>query len=110
MNDDDTALVRDNRAAPPAGYGERRTMRASDADRDRVVELLNVAYGEGRLSKDEYDGRLENAFSARTYADLDQILADLPAAPATMLTSSVAKTNGLAQFMLGPLATVPAIV
>jgi hypothetical protein len=119
MNDDDTALVRDNRAAPPAGYGERRTMRASDADRDRVVELLNVAYGEGRLSKDEYDGRLENAFSARTYADLDQILADLPAAPATVLTPSVAKTNGLAiaslacglaQFVVGPLATIPAIV
>jgi hypothetical protein len=56
-------------------------MRASDADRDRVAELLNVAYSEGRLSKDEYDGRLENAFSARTYADLDQIVADLPAAP-----------------------------
>ena len=95
MNDDDTALVRDNRAAPPAGYGERRTMRASDADRDRVVELLNVAHGEGRLSKDEYDGRLENAFSARTYADLDQIVADLPVARATVVTP-VARTNGLA--------------
>ena len=64
--------------------GDRGRLRASDADRDRVVELLNVAYSEGRLSKDEYDGRLENAFSARTYADLDQIVADLPAAWATV--------------------------
>ena len=70
-------------------------MRASDADRDRVVELLNVAYSEGRLSKDEYDRRLENALAARTYADLDQIVADLPAAHAATVTP-VPKTNGLA--------------
>ena len=60
--------------------GDRGRLRASDTDRDRVVELLSVAYSEGRLSKDEYDGRLENAFSARTYADLDQIVTDLPVA------------------------------
>jgi hypothetical protein len=97
-------------------------MRASDADRDRVVDLLNVAYGEGRLSKDEFDGRLENAFAARTYADLDQIVADLPALRPTAVTPAVtpvARTNGLAiaslacaiaQFAFGPLATIPAIV
>ena len=64
--------------------GDRGRLRASDADRDRVLELLNVAYSEGRLSKDEYDGRLENTFSARTYADLDQIVIDLPVAWATV--------------------------
>ena len=57
-----------------AAGGERGKMRAADADRDRVVEFLNMAYSEGRLSKDEYDGRLENALSARTYADLDQLV------------------------------------
>jgi hypothetical protein len=106
--------------------GERGTMRAADADRDRVVGLLNTAYTEGRLSKDEYDARLESALSARTYADLDQVVADLPVAPATALApvarttvDPVAKTNGLAiaslacgigQFAFGPLATIPAIV
>ena len=98
--------------------GERAKMRACDADRDRVVEVLNTAYSEGRLSKDEYDGRLQDALSARTYADLDQIVTDLPAARATGVTT-VAKTNGLAiaslacglaQFMFGPLPTIPAIV
>jgi len=98
--------------------GERGRLRAADADRDRVVELLNIAYGEGRLSKDEFDDRLANAFSARTYADLDQIVADLPAARAAVVTQ-VAKINGLAiaslacglaQFVFGPLATIPAIV
>ena len=98
--------------------GERGKMRAADADRDRVVECLTMAYGEGRLSRDEYDGRLENALSARTYADLDQLVSDLPAVQATAVTP-VAKTNelaiaslacGLAQFMSGPVLAIPAIV
>ena len=98
--------------------GERGKMRAADADRDRVVECLNMAYSEGRLSKDEYDGRLENALSARTYADLDQLVTDLPAARAIAVTP-VAKTNqlamaslacGLAQFAFGPVAAIRAIV
>jgi hypothetical protein len=70
------------------------------------------------LSKDECDSRVRNALSARTYADLDRITADLPAAEATVVTPA-AKTNGfaiaslacgLAQFVSGPLATIPAIV
>jgi len=100
-----------------AGGGQGK-MRAADADRDRVVECLNMAYSEGRLSRDEYDGRLENALSARTYADLDQLVTDLPAARSTAVTP-VAKTNelaiaslacGLAQFMSGPVLAIPAIV
>jgi Domain of unknown function (DUF1707)/Domain of unknown function (DUF4190) len=118
MNDDDTAFIGDDRRALPVIRSERGKMRACDSDRDRVVELLNAAYGEGRLSKDEYDDRLENALSARTYADLDQIVADLPSARATV-AAPVTRINGLAiaslacglaQFMFGPLATIPAIV
>ena len=70
------------RTQPFAAGGGPGQMRAADADRDRVVERLNIAYSEGRLSKDEHDGRLENALSARTYADLDQLVTDLPAARA----------------------------
>jgi len=110
--------MRDNDILPFAAGSERGSMRACDADCNRVVELLNVAYSEGRLSKDEYDGRLENALSARTYADLDQIVADLPAVRGTAVPA-VRETNGyaiaslacgLAQFVFGPLATIPAIV
>ena len=98
--------------------GERGKMRAADADRDRVAGFLNTAYTEGRLSRDEYDARLDSALSARTYTDLDQVVADLPVAPATAVTPA-AKINGLAiaslacglaQFAFGPLATIPAIV
>jgi Domain of unknown function (DUF4190)/Domain of unknown function (DUF1707) len=111
-----------------AGYGiqtaggERGRMRASDADRDRVAQLLNAAYIEGRLHKDEHEGRLETALGARTYADLDKITIDLPmaGAPAPMaVPTPVTKTNdlaiaslacGLAQFVFGPLTGIPAIV
>jgi len=109
-----------------AAGSERGKMRAADADRDHVVEILNTAYSEGRLSRDEYDARLENALSARTYADLDQLVTDLPAAQATMVppltttgVTPVAKTNalamaslacGLAQFVFGPVTAIPAIV
>ena len=56
-------------------------LRASHADRDQVVELLRVAAGDGRLSPEELDDRLERALTARTYAELAALTADLPATP-----------------------------
>lgn len=58
----------------------RSTLRASHADRDQVVEALRVAAGDGRLSAEELDERLELALNARTYAELATLTADLPAA------------------------------
>lgn len=55
-------------------------LRASHADRDQIVEQLRVAAGDGRLSADELDERLELALTARTYADLAVLVADLPSA------------------------------
>jgi hypothetical protein len=148
MNDNDTTLIPDNSPLAdrlqriPADYergermmvpgriqsvgrtrafaagGEPGKLRASDADRDRVVEVLSMAYSEGRLSKDEYDGRLQDALSARIYADLDQLVTDLPVARTTAVTP-VAGTNGLAiaslacglvQCVFGPVTAIPAIM
>jgi Domain of unknown function (DUF1707) len=53
-------------------------LRASHADRDRVVETLRVAAGDGRLSPEELDERLELALNARTYAELAALTTDLP--------------------------------
>jgi hypothetical protein len=50
-------------------------------DRDRVVELLRVAAGDGRLTAEELDERLEAALTARTYSELATLTTDLPAAP-----------------------------
>jgi DUF1707 SHOCT-like domain len=56
----------------------RGALRASDADRERVAERLRQAATEGRLLTDEFEQRLEACFSARTYSQLDAVLADLP--------------------------------
>ena len=57
---------------------KRATLRASDADREQVAERLRHAAGEGRILSEELEERLEAVFSARTYGDLDTVVADLP--------------------------------
>ncbi len=59
--------------------GERGT-RASDRERDAVVQRVQDAFAEGRLDDAEFDERSRAALTARTHSDLDALLADLPAA------------------------------
>jgi hypothetical protein len=56
----------------------RRDLRASDADREQVIECLRRAADEGRLRIEELENRLDCALNARTYGQLDAILSDLP--------------------------------
>lgn len=56
----------------------RATLRASDTDREQVAERLRHATGEGRLVPEELEERLEAVFTARTYGELDALVADLP--------------------------------
>jgi hypothetical protein len=63
----------------PGGEIARSELRASHDDRDRVVELLRVSAGDGRLTAEELDERLERAMTARTYGELARLVADLPA-------------------------------
>jgi hypothetical protein len=64
---------------PAAGRG---LMRASDADREQVIGVLKVAFVQGRLTKDELDLRVGQAFTARTNAELAVVTADIPAGQA----------------------------
>jgi hypothetical protein len=54
-------------------------LRAGDADRDRVAQVLRDAAGEGRLTLEELDERLDAVYAAKTYADLEPLTRDLPA-------------------------------
>ena len=56
--------------------------RASRADREQVIEVLKVAFVQGRLTKEELEARAACVFQARTYADLADVTADIPAAAA----------------------------
>jgi Domain of unknown function (DUF4190)/Domain of unknown function (DUF1707) len=106
-------------------WGEARGpgyLLASTADRESAVEALKAGYAEGRLSKEEYEARAEQAFTARTVGDLARVTADLPGGPlaaAPALPGAPARTNplavgslacGIGQVFLGPLPTIPAIV
>ena len=106
----------------PASWGAAQGyLLASTADRDSAVEVLKAGYTEGRLTKDEYDARAGQAFTARTLGDLARVTADLPGGSVAAPTrrSAPARTNplaagslacGIGQLFLGPLATIPAIV
>jgi Domain of unknown function (DUF1707) len=91
-----TQRVADTRAEfrPPARYAGRMPnppvsgddprrhgqVRASDADRELVVAAVRQAAGDGRLTLEELDQRLEAAYAAKTYADLEELTEDLPLA------------------------------
>ena len=65
-------------SATGPGADKKPELRASDEDRDRVVEILRVAAGDGRLTAVELDDRLGAALTARTSGELTALTADLP--------------------------------
>jgi hypothetical protein len=67
----------------------RNQMRAADSDRERVAERLRSAHAEGRLDLTEYDERVQQAWAARTYGELEVLTADLP--PAQSSAAPVAR-------------------
>ncbi|GAA2762771.1 DUF1707 domain-containing protein [Streptomyces paradoxus] len=66
-------------------------LRASDADRERVAEILRDALAEGRLDMEEFEERLDATYKARTYGELAPITRDLPAAGAPVPAVSLTK-------------------
>jgi hypothetical protein len=62
--------------------------RASDADRNRFVAMLERHYAEGRLSHEEFSDRMDKALSARTLGELYALSADLPDPPAVDIPRS----------------------
>jgi uncharacterized protein DUF1707 len=64
-----------------SGAGSEPELRASHQDRERAAEIIRIAAGDGRLTADELDERLEKALTARTTSELTALTADLPAVP-----------------------------
>jgi hypothetical protein len=58
-----------------------RPIRASDKERESVVDVLRDAYTDGRLTLEEFDERTSAAYAAKTWADLRELTADLPVEP-----------------------------
>jgi|HubBroStandDraft_4_1064222.scaffolds.fasta_scaffold45612_2 hypothetical protein len=66
----------DETRTPTVGRGR---MRASNAEREQVIDTLKAAFVDGRLTKDELDTRVGQTIAARTYAELAAVTADIPA-------------------------------
>ena len=62
-----------------AGAGGASHLRASHAEREQVIGLLQAAFVQGRLTKDEFDLRVGRALTSRTRAELAALTADIPA-------------------------------
>lgn len=73
----------------------RPEMRVSDAERNRVVEQLNQAVGEGRLTLAEFEDRIGGVLAARTHADLMPFTADLPATVAPQVLELRSRASSL---------------
>ena len=66
------------------GNGDRG-LRASDADRERIVEQLRQHTADGRLTMDEFEQRMAAAYAAKTYGELAELTRDLPVDQAAKL-------------------------
>lgn len=95
---------------------ERSRMRAADADRERVADILRDAHAEGRLTQDELLERVDATYSSRTFADLDRLITDLPVVrrppsavarrpPGTEPVPAVDVRRGFRRFVRGVLTT-----
>ena len=59
---------------------DRDGLRASRADREQVVGALKAAFVQGRLTEDELGARVDRVYASRTYAELAEVIADIPTA------------------------------
>lgn len=93
-------------AAPGRGH-----LRASHADRERVVGTLKAAFVQGRLTKEELDARVGQAFVSRTYGELAAPIADLPAGladkPRTSPVIRARKRPPMRKVIAGTVLVVP---
>jgi hypothetical protein len=99
-------------------------MRAATPDRERAVDVLKAGFAEGRLTQEEYNHRMGQAYSAKTYGELAALTADLPAGAMPtawpvpvyqppVSTNSLARASlvlGVAEFFTMGLTAIPAII
>jgi hypothetical protein len=64
-----------------AAAGGPGDMRASHADRERVIDTVKAAFARGQLTAGELDARVGQALTARTYAELAAVTLSIPAKP-----------------------------
>ena len=107
---------------PGGAANMHASLRASDTDREQLVDVLKSAFSEGRLDQDEYTTRMEQAYTAKTYGELRALVGDLPGplpqVPYSFTQFQPKPTNGMAVASmvfgiatpLGGLTAIPAVI
>ncbi|HEU5417416.1 MAG TPA: DUF1707 domain-containing protein [Streptosporangiaceae bacterium] len=102
---------------PASGSAQQPGLRASDADRDRILSQLSEHFQAGRLTTAEFDERSSKALGARTMGDLAELTTDLPAAPGSSVPAGTpapaqppARQRGLGFPVAGAVLAVLAVV
>ena len=85
---------------PPSRRPVPAALRASDEDRERLVDELNEHAVAGRLDTDELEDRLQSAYAARTTAELDALRRDLPVTRRQTALSHAQRRSQLTRRML----------
>ncbi len=96
--------------APGAPAGGPGTTRASDADRERTVEILSAAFAEGRLTREEHSARVQQTYGSLTHAQLAALSADLPAGAQGTPPPQKATPMATASLVCGLIPLLPATV
>jgi uncharacterized protein DUF1707 len=87
-----------------------RTLRVGDREREAVGDILRQQHLDGRLDTDEFQQRLERSLTAKTYADLDQLIADFPGQQTEQVRAGRPQGRRPWPFALLPLALLAAVV
>ena len=100
MADQPSYRVRPGYFDPGGAANMHASLRASDTDREQLVDVLKSAFSEGRLDQDEYTARMERAYTAKTYGELRALVGDLPGplpqVPYSFTQFQPKPTNGMA--------------
>ena len=100
----------DDQAYDPAVGPRNRLLRVGDQERDAVAEILRRRHVEGRLDAEEFNVRIDRCLAAKTYADLDELIADLPRAPGSRSVGYPRRRPWPGGFAILPLVIIVAAV
>ena len=78
-------------------------IRASDAERDATLERLSAATGDGRLTLEEFSQRMDRATTAKTRAELDRLVADLPTGTGAASSAVAERGSGRPSWHISPI-------
>jgi hypothetical protein len=102
---DESSLQKRTPAEPDLRASDA-SLRASDADRDRVADILRDAFAEGRLTTEEHSERLDGVYAAKTVGELEPFVRDLPAGR----SSATGPASAARTYATGPSGENPNLV